>query len=61
MKIAVKWFVALMLVIIMCKLSYSRGLLDGEMGVNYWQGWHDAMTQTDFGKKPYNSEESLLK
>jgi hypothetical protein len=56
-----KFFFSLLFVVVMCKFYYSRGLLDGEMGVNYWQGWHDAMMQTEFGKKPYNSEESLLR
>jgi len=45
----------------MYETAYKRGELNGEMGVGYWNGWKDAMIQTDFGKKPYNSEESLLK
>lgn len=56
-----KWLIALVAVFCMYETAYKRGELNGEMGVGYWNGWKDAMIQTDFGKKPYNSEESLLK
>ena len=56
----IKWFVAFMLVVIMWKLAYRSGELTGSMGVGYWQGWQDAMTQTDYGHKPYDSEKKPL-
>ncbi len=61
MKSVLKFIVSMALVSGMYQVAWKRGELTGSMGVGYWQGWHDAMMQTDFGKKPYNSEESLLR
>jgi len=61
MKIAAKWLVAFVVVISMWKIAYDSGVQDGEHSLGYWQGWQDAMTQTDYGCKPFNGEETLLK
>ena len=60
MKMCVKWFVAFILVTIMWKLAYRSGEINGEHGVGYWEGWQDAMLQTDYGKKQYDCNKSPL-
>lgn len=52
MKTIAKWFTAFILITIMWKLAYTSGVKDGEQGLGYWQGWHDAMIETQFGTKP---------
>lgn len=59
MKTAIQWFISVLAVVVMLKISYSSGLKDGQRGLGYWEGWHDAMTQTQYGTKPFNSETNL--
>jgi hypothetical protein len=61
MRSLLKFLAALTLVVVMYKVAWNRGEMTGSMGVGYWNGWQDAMLQTDYGHRPYNSEESLLK
>lgn len=48
----VRWSLAIVAVIGACTIWYYQGVEDGERGLNYWAGWQDAMTQTDYGKIP---------
>lgn len=54
MKTLAKWLFAILAVIIMQKLAYNSGLQRGEMGLGYWQGWQDAMIQTEYGTKQFH-------
>jgi hypothetical protein len=56
MKNAAKWLIALVAVATMWQLAYRRGVIEGEHGVDYWQGWQDAMTETDYGNKPLHKQ-----
>jgi len=57
MKTAAQWFLAALAVIIMLKMAYAGGKHDAQLG--YWDGWQDAMLQTEYGTKPFNSETNL--
>jgi hypothetical protein len=64
LQVAVRTFtklcLALVAVVIMYKVAWHRGELTGSMGVNYWQGWQDAMMQTAYGTRPFDSEQKPL-
>lgn len=59
MRQSATFFLALLAVIIMCKLAYRSGLQNGEQGLGYWQGWQDAMIQTEYGTKPVEGKFNL--
>jgi len=55
-----KLTIALAAVVTMYQLAWHRGKIIAELGVGYWCGWQDAMTQTDYGTKPYDSNKRPL-
>lgn len=54
-----QFIMAATLVYVVSSVWYHRGFDDGGSDSIYWEGWQDAMTQTDYGRIPYDSTKAL--